>query len=156
MRKPRPCWPCWLYSRLALPPSEAPVLACEPPPACDDESGGDDKDVCVDDIDVDAGSSLVLGSISCLSTVRGTGAGIDPGTDADADDVDFDDDSGGAIGSGGGGGGGDDDDNTRGMCTEGAGLVLLIDDLDTFSPVVVDGVLKASSSRSHGEMVSHI
>ena len=143
-------------------------MACEPPPACDDESGGDDKDVCVDDIDVDAGSSLVLGSISCLSTVRGTGAGIDPGTDADADDVDFDDDSGGAIGSGGGGGGGggdddendddddDDDDNTRDMSTEGAGPVLLTDDLSTPSPVAVDGVLKASSSRSHGEMVSHI
>ena len=50
----------------------------------------------------------------------------------------------------------DDDDNTRDMSTEGAGPVLLTDDLSIPSPVAVDGVLKASSSRSHGEMVSHI
>lgn len=147
-----------------MPPSEAPVLACEPPPPCDDESEGDDTDGCVDDIDVDAGPSLVLGPISCLITVRGTGVGTDPGSDADADDVDVDDDDDtcGATGSGGGGDDDenddddDDDDNTRDMSTEGAGPVLLTDDLSTPSPVAVDGVLKASSSRSHGEMVSHI
>lgn len=139
-------------------------MACEPPPPCDDESEGDDTDGCVDDIDVDAGPSLVLGPISCLITVRGTGVGTDPGSDADADDVDVDDDDDtcGATGSGGGGDDDenddddDDDDNTRDMSTEGAGPVLLTDDLSTPSPVAVDGVLKASSSRSHGEMVSHI
>ena len=139
-------------------------MACEPSPPCDDENEGDDTDGCIDDIDVDAGPSLVLGPISCLSTVRGTGAGIDPGSDADADDVDVDvdDDTCGATGSGGGGDDDenddddDDDDNTRDMSTEGAGPVLLTDDLSIPSPVAVDGVLKASSSRSHGEMVSHI
>ena len=139
-------------------------MACEPPPPCDDESEGDDTDGCVDDIDVDAGPSLVLGPISCLITVRGTGVGTDPGSDADADDVDVDDDDDtcGATGSGGGGDDDenddddDDDDNTRDMSTEGAGPALLTDDLSTPSPVAVDGVLKASSSRSHGEMVSHI
>ena len=128
-------------------------MACEPSPPCDDENEGDDTDGCIDDIDVDAGPSLVLGPISCLSTVWGTGAGIDPGSDADAEDVDVDDDTCGATGSGGGS---DDDDNTRDMSTEGAGPVLLTDDLSIPSPVAVDGVLKASSSRSHGEMVSHI
>ena len=128
-------------------------MACEPSPPCDDESEGDDTDGRVDEIDVDAGPSLVLGPISCLSTVWGTGAGIDPGSDVDAEDVDVDDDTCGATGSGGGS---DDDDNTRDMSTEGAGPVLLTDDLSIPSPVAVDGVLKASSSRSHGEMVSHI